>query len=109
MLPDIEHHRLITFGLVYHELRTEAFTVVRSPDDSSITVTGLCPGCGGRTVTAWDYGLPGQKGIFRRDSRERPALTGKRTVCCDCGHPHPDRPADVWSLGCGAYWEVDLG
>lgn len=107
-MPDIEHHRLIPFGLVDHKLRTDGFTVVRSPD-GSITVTGLCPGCAGRTVTTWEFGLPGQKGVFRRVSGERQPPMGRRTVCCDCGHPHPERPADVWSLGCGAYWEVDLG
>lgn len=108
MNGEIEHHRPIGFQLVDHR-RQDGFTVARSPDGDSVTVTGLCPSCGGRTTTTWDFGLPGDKGIFRRGSREQPAPTGTRTVCCDCGHAHPDRPDDAWSIGCGAYWEVDLG
>lgn len=108
-MPAIEHHRPIAFELVDHKLQQAGFTVTRSPDGRSITVTGLCPGCGGSTTTTWDFGLPGYKGIFRRGALDAESPAGARTVCCDCGHAHTDRPADAWSLGCGAYWEVDLG
>jgi hypothetical protein len=112
-LPDptaIEHHRAVEYRISDHALQTSGFTVTPSTDGRSIEVTGVCPGCGGKTTTTWDYGTGnGYKGLFPR----RPAVvavvpSGARTVCCDCGHAHPNRPDDAVFLGCGAYWQVQL-
>jgi len=106
----IDHHRAIEYTISDHHLQKSGFTVRQSDDDRRINVSGACPGCGGLTSTTWDYGTGnGYKGVFRRATnapKVRP--TGPRTVCCDCGHVHANRPDDAVFLGCGAYWQVEL-
>jgi hypothetical protein len=107
--PGIEHHRPIEYA--YSDLRFQAgFTVSAAPDARAIVVSGACPACGGHTSTTWEYGSPqGYKGVFSR--RAAPASAppaGSRTVYCDCGRTHANRPADAWDNGCGAYWQVAL-
>ncbi|WP_424530873.1 hypothetical protein ACOZ38_13725 [Sphaerisporangium viridialbum] len=118
----IERHRQVKYRLIDHGLRREGFTVSPADDGRRIDVVGLCPGCGGHISFSWEYGLPGYKGIFsRRGERaetertpDKSAGNGTsgpvlaRTVCCDCGHVHAERPADSWDQGCGAYWQVRL-
>jgi hypothetical protein len=92
-----------------HSLQTDGFTVSRSDDGRRIDIAGICPSCGGSTATTWDFGTGnGYKGIFRRSTTESAVPAGARTVCCDCGYAHSNRPDDALFLGCGAYWQVDL-
>ncbi|GAB3154262.1 hypothetical protein GCM10027290_48440 [Micromonospora sonneratiae] len=108
--PRIEHHRPIEYQLTDHRLQDTGFTVSPSSDGRRIEVAGNCPGCGGHTTITWEYGLPyGHKGIFsRQNSAPTGKPTGARTVYCDCGHVHANRPPEAWDQGCGAYWQVEL-
>lgn len=107
--PGIEHHRAIEYALADMQLQ-DGFTIAATPDERSLVVTGLCPACGGHTSTTWDYGIPqGYKGVLgRRSATPAARPTGVRTVYCDCGRTHANRPADAWDNGCGAYWQVPL-
>lgn len=101
----IEHHRSTEYRVHDEGQQRLGFTVTASPDGRRIEVTGACPSCGGHTTTIWSYGTGnGYKGRRRGGS----APTKRRTVCCDCGHAHANRPADEVFAGCGAYWQVDL-
>ncbi|MDW5322523.1 hypothetical protein [Plantactinospora sp. KLBMP9567] len=108
--PRIEHHRPVEYRLADHRLQRDGFTVAPTADGRRIEVTGSCPGCGGHTTVLWEYGIPsGHKGFLGRSgarSIDRPV--GARTVYCDCGHVHANRPAEAWDQGCGAYWQVEL-
>ncbi|MET8978470.1 hypothetical protein ABZX85_22920 [Streptomyces sp. NPDC004539] len=92
------------------------FTHHTSPDGETVTVQGICPRCQGPTASPHAYGLPGTgtKGIFSRRAAT-PAPTPATTLesvllqethYCECGHPHPQLPADVGFVGCGASWTV---
>jgi hypothetical protein len=102
-----EHHRSVKYRIRDYALLT-SFRVTPLAGGRQIEVTGICPGCGGRTSTIWTYGSGNSyKGIIRRSySQSRPE--GARTVCCDCGHSHADRSEDAVFLGCGAFWQVEL-
>lgn len=107
--PLIEHHRPVPYRLA--DCGTPpGFTVTASTDGRQFEVSGICPGCGGRTSTVWEYGTAGFKNWPRR-SRPSAAIsrpTGPQTVTCECGHVHPDRPESAWDQGCGAFWQVEL-
>jgi len=105
----IEHHRSVEYRVHDTGPRPAGFTVTTSADGRTIEVTGACPSCGGGTTTTWSYGTGnGYKGVLRRQAARAPAPSGPRTVCCECGHAHANRPAEAFFLGCGAHWQVDL-
>ena len=105
----IEHHRAIEYRISDHKFQSLGFTVTPSPDARRFDVCGQCPACGGFTETTWDYGTGnGYKAISRRGAKLRRPVSGPRTVCCDCGHNHANRPDGVIFIGCGAYWQVEL-
>lgn len=108
--PPIENHRTVEYRLADHRVQDSGFTITPSEDGRAITVSGACPGCGGQTTIIWEYGLGhGYKGIFSRKQEEAPQPpAGERTVACDCGHQHANRPAETFDQGCGAYWQVKL-
>ncbi|MFG1754071.1 hypothetical protein [Streptosporangium sandarakinum] len=110
--PVIEHHRPVDYRLADHGLQREGFTVTALPDGRRVDVSGICPGCGGRVSVLWEYGNPGYKGIFprrgKREDKDADRPVGARTVCCDCGYVHAERPDDSWDQGCGAFWQVEL-
>lgn len=61
-------------------------------------------------MTTWTYGSGnGYKGWFAPRRAADDTTDPLRTVCCDCGHAHSNRPDSDPFLGCGAYWQVDLG
>jgi rRNA maturation protein Nop10 len=105
----VEHHRSVEYQPQDFRERSADFRVTPLADGHRIQVAGLCPSCGGHTTTTWSYGSGnGYKGLrIRRSGPEAPADT-LRTVCCDCGHAHPNRPDTDPFIGCGAYWQVDL-
>ncbi|MFK4070123.1 hypothetical protein [Streptomyces sp. NPDC029674] len=87
-----------------------------SRDGTGVVLEGNCPRCHGRTATEIRRGLPGTgtKGLrdwlSGRPSRPTPAadavaLTRERYFC-ECGHPHPQLPADAPFVGCGASWRI---
>ncbi|UQU62520.1 hypothetical protein COUCH_26240 [Couchioplanes caeruleus] len=106
----VEHHRSVEYRPQDFQERSDDFRITRLDGGRRIEVDGVCPGCGGRTTTTWRYGSGnGYKGLFARRRVADPPADPLRTVCCDCGHGHPNRPDAVPFLGCGAYWRVDLG
>ncbi|WP_409463651.1 hypothetical protein [Amycolatopsis sp. GA6-003] len=102
----IERHRSISYQVKDYELQP-GFVSEPLAGGRGITVTGICPGCGGRTTTNWYYGTGNGYKSFLRKKEATPEPAGGRTVCCDCGHGHADRPADEPFLGCGAHWRVE--
>ncbi|MFF2849155.1 hypothetical protein ACFVT5_22930 [Streptomyces sp. NPDC058001] len=85
---------------------TDPFTVERSEDGRWYTVTGPCPTCRATSVFRVAYGVLGPtKG---RTRRKPPPLTGEVVVFCQCGYPHPDKPAESPDAGCGAFWVVPV-
>lgn len=103
--PQIEHHRSVHYRLQDHGL-LPGFTATPLPDGSGLHVTGICPGCGGRTTTNWYYGTGNGYKSFGRKKQPAAEPADGRTVCCECGHGHKDRPADEPFQGCGAYGRV---
>ncbi|MFJ7218874.1 hypothetical protein [Amycolatopsis sp. NPDC098790] len=103
----IEHHRAISYQVKDYELQPE-FSTQRLVGGHGINVTGICPGCGGRTTTNWYYGTGNGYKAFRRKKEPVTEPADGRTVCCDCGHGHADRPADEPFQGCGAHWRVKI-
>ncbi|TDD50022.1 hypothetical protein E1286_12865 [Nonomuraea terrae] len=106
-MPEIESHRSIEYQVVDRGPQKEGFTVDKSPTEDGLEVSGVCPACHGRTTTPWSYGIAGGKGVFRK-KRENAQPSGPRTVACECGYAHPNRPETAWNVGCGAYWTVEL-
>lgn len=110
MSPDgedvIEHHRSTEYRIFDHGLQHDGFTITVTGE--RVRFTGVCPGCGGRTSFTWDHGLPGHKSGSAPD-RESPDLGDHpRTLFCECGFTHAERPPDAWDRGCGAFWQVKL-
>ncbi|TDD84160.1 hypothetical protein E1293_13380 [Actinomadura darangshiensis] len=101
----IETHRAVEYRLVDHGLQDGGFTVTRAADGARYDIIGVCPGCGARVVRQWTFGPPGAKS--RRDERRMPK-PGPRTLTCDCGSVHADRPPENYDKGCGAFWQVML-
>jgi hypothetical protein len=110
-VPDsgpIDHHRPIKFIEV--EIPADAsFTVITAADGRTLTVSGTCPACGGRTIADVPYGIGGYgyKGLKRRGIR-RSDHPEKATIMCECGYTHPGRPDAQPDLGCGRFWTIDL-
>jgi hypothetical protein len=104
----IDHHRSIKF--VEAEMPADpSFVVTLAPDRKTVTISGVCPACGGRTVSDYPYGIggTGYKGFPRRSTGPT-AVPSTVTVICECGHSHPDRPTEAPDLGCGRFWTVEL-
>jgi hypothetical protein len=101
----IENHRSVEYRLADHGLQSSGFTVTRSADGARYDITGTCPGCGARVVRQWAFGPPGSKGS--REERRVPKA-GPRTITCDCGSVHAERPPENFDKGCGAFWQVIL-
>jgi len=105
----VEHHRSVKYRVHDYALLTACFRITPATDGRRIEVSGLCPSCGGRTATTWTYGSGNSyKGAFSLRKKPTKPVGGPRTICCDCGHAHADRPDDAVFLGCGAYWQVEL-
>src|SRR5581483_2878068 len=106
-LPDdahIEHHK----ALHYVEAETDQpadrqFTVDWSADGRSVTVSGPCPACGGRTATQFSVGIGGSKGFRTARDQATRELPSSVTLFCECGHVHEDRPPDAYDRGCGRF------
>ncbi|MFJ7961235.1 hypothetical protein ACIQ62_33575 [Streptomyces sp. NPDC096319] len=80
-------------------------------DGRTVSVTGVCPRCSGRTVSRYAYGMPGvgTKGPWPFRARRPegvPDVVGGEVHFCECGHPHPSMPSDAAFVGCGASWRV---
>lgn len=101
----IENHRPVEYQLVDHGLQSSGFTVVLSSDGFRYDIVGTCPGCGARVTRQWKFGPPDSKG---RGTGRRKPKPGPRTLTCDCGSLHADRPPENWDKGCGAFWQVML-
>ncbi|SEM64238.1 hypothetical protein [Nonomuraea pusilla] len=104
-MPDIESHQPIDYQLADRGLQEKGFIVTEAAA-GDLEVVGTCPACLGTTASPWTYGLAGGKGVFKRQEKAKPR--GPRTVYCECGYMHPNRPDTAWDLGCGAYWQVEL-
>jgi hypothetical protein len=79
-----------------------------------VTVTGICPQCGGETTMSFSYGYP-RAGTLERRPVPRgeggpPDQTAETptTLYCACGSTHAGRPESSEETGCGAYWTVYL-
>jgi hypothetical protein len=106
--PAIQHHRAVEYQRVEHPPQSAGFTVVPSENGRQIEVSGICAGCGGYTTTTWVYGIgSGYKG-WPRHTRPAAKPTGMKTIICDCGHTHANRPEEEPFHGCGSYWLVEL-
>jgi hypothetical protein len=107
--PGIDHHRELGYVEAEFQLQT-GFTVTETAEARGLEISGICPGCGGRTTMALERGSPqGFKGIFRRRNVDGPPAPPRTvTIYCECGHMHTDRPAEAIDNGCGAFWSVEL-
>ncbi|MFE7190889.1 hypothetical protein [Kitasatospora sp. NPDC057541] len=91
-----------------------SFSQTVAPDRRSAVVTGPCPRCHGRTATEFRRGNPGTgtKGLFDRltgrsgTAQPDPEPLHAEVHFCECGHGHPQMPADVHFVGCGASWRI---
>lgn len=107
MTSNFENHRQIDWAEVDFGLR-EDFAVKALSDGNGFTVEGVCPGCGAMTSDEWILAIPGYKGReITKHTPEQPK-PGPRTVGCDCGSPHANRPPGGPYDGCGATWKVNL-
>jgi hypothetical protein len=102
----IDHHRPINFAEV--EMPPDSsFEVAFATNKKSVTISGICPACGGQTVTTipsgYGYGLKGPS-----HSSRQVVMPPQATVFCECGHAHPDRPPEALDVGCGRFWTVEL-
>lgn len=103
-LPPIENHCQVEYRLTDYGLQGDGFTVTRAPDGSRYDIVGVCPRCGARVIRQWTFGPPGTKG----KRGKRTPKVGPRTLTCDCGRMHAERPAENYDKGCGAFWQVML-
>ncbi|ROO88543.1 hypothetical protein EDD29_6214 [Actinocorallia herbida] len=99
----IEAHRGVEYRLFDHGLQPGGFTVTEV--EGGFDVAGVCPGCGALVRVRWSFGAVGTKGWGRQKSQVQ---SGPRTITCDCGHTHAERPPENWDKGCGAVWQVEL-
>ncbi|MGK5547390.1 hypothetical protein ACSNOH_22035 [Streptomyces sp. URMC 127] len=91
------------------------FTVRTAPDGREVVVEGLCPRCQGATASPFPVGLPGAggtKGVLSRllgrtaGTDAAGDVLATEVFFCECGYAHPQQPADVPFVGCGASWRV---
>lgn len=106
---NIERHKN---ALAYVEIEVNSpangeFRATWAPDGSTVSVSGTCPACGGRTANEYKPGIAGSKG-FRRSPQSPQVLRSPVTIYCECGHAHANRPSDALDRGCGRYWQVYL-
>lgn len=99
-------------SLAYVEAEAESsadgqFKTTWAAGGGTVTVTGHCPACGGRTATQFSLGIGGTKG-FRSPGQRAQTLPTPVTIFCECGHAHSDRPPDALDKGCGRFWLVFL-
>jgi hypothetical protein len=101
----IEHHRSVEYRR--HDLGDIAgFSVAERAGRDGVDVSGVCPGCGGGMSTYWGYGSAnGYKGPG--DPGPGPADRW-RTISCECGFGHRNRPDSAEFAGCGAFWRIEL-
>lgn len=105
----IESHRPVDFTVQEFDGPIVGFVVNRADDGRQYHVAGKCPRCQGRTTATWPVGTGiGHKGLFSPARPRRDADDGLRTVFCDCGHAHANRPDSAVFQGCGAHWRVAL-
>jgi hypothetical protein len=83
------------------------FKATWARDGVTVSVSGHCPACGGRTASEYKPGIVGTKG-FRRSLQPPQSLRSPVTIYCECGHAHSNRPSDALDRGCGRYWLVFL-
>jgi len=83
------------------------FKAAWAPSGKTVTVSGPCPACGGRTATEFSPGIGSSKG-FRRPAPRSQGLPSPVTIFCECGHAHADRPPGALDKGCGRFWLVFL-
>ncbi|WP_405007080.1 hypothetical protein OHV13_26055 [Kitasatospora purpeofusca] len=97
------------------EVDGASFSQSAAPDGRSVRVTGTCPRCHGGTGREYRRGNPGTgtKGLFDRLSgrsggtaRPESDPLHDEVHFCECGHGHPQMPAEVHFVGCGASWRI---
>jgi hypothetical protein len=106
---NIDHHRTVQYAET--EVNAPAagqFTTVWAAGGNSVTVTGPCPACGGRTTTEFSTGIGGSKALGGHGRPAAHKLPSPVTLFCQCGRAHDERPADAPDRGCGRFWLVDL-
>jgi hypothetical protein len=105
----IEQHRSIDYAVTHHPDQAPLFTVLPI-GHQQLQISGVCPGCRGRTESVWTLGSGGHKGIFRGSvAKVRDRIPDRtRLINCDCGHAHANRPDAAPFLGCGAHWLIEV-
>lgn len=107
MVDSIDRHRSVDYAAYPVDEVVAGFVVTPALDGRGYHVVGQCPRCGGRTTASWNVGTGnGYKGMFSPETA--PLRDKRRTVFCECGHAHADRPENAVFFGCGAYWWVEL-
>ncbi|MFF5480625.1 hypothetical protein ACFY5C_25250 [Streptomyces sp. NPDC012935] len=113
--PCRSHDFSAGYAETYLGVTTAVFARRAAADRQSVLVEGVCPRCHGDTATEYRHGVPGTgtKGVLDRlRQARRPSPQDEDAVLlaevhfCECGHPHPDLPADAPWVGCGASWRV---
>lgn len=107
------HDTTLAYTETYVGETAAPFSQRTSADGRRVTVTGACPRCHGPTSTHFPYGLPGTGNkspwpFVRRAATPAPApdVVTTEVHYCECGHPHPQLPAEPVFVGCGASWRV---
>ncbi|MFI5799406.1 hypothetical protein [Streptomyces sp. NPDC051677] len=115
--PHVNHDHGTAYLETYVGLATGVFVRRAAEGGPGLRIEGTCPRCQGGTVSEYPYGLAGTgaKGIFSRRRGTDPASAQAQSEeaallrevhYCECGHPHPDLPAEAPFVGCGASWRV---
>ena len=107
--PLFDRHQPVDFVIAALDEVVPDFVVTPSEDGRRYDIMGQCPRCGGRTSTTWITGTgTGYKGLFHTRRGSLSPADRRRSVFCECGHAHANRPDDAAFLGCGAHWYVEL-
>ncbi|WP_230196429.1 hypothetical protein [Streptomyces coriariae] len=113
--PRIDHDHGTPYRETYMGVVGDVFVRRAAEGGPGLRIEGTCPRCRGGTVSEYPYGLAGTgtKELFPRWRRTEPAPAQSEEAAllhevhyCECGHPHPELPADVPFVGCGASWRV---